>query len=164
MRGRRPIDPEVHKLRGTYEPSRHAKRGAAAIAEGELRIAPPGLTPEQRSLWRYATAHAPKQLLTKIDRDVLRMWVETVVRFREAQRLLDSEQDPLRWANSSLHRTLGTTAALLLRLSAELGFSPMSRRGLHLPPAPKPADPNDPWEMLKLKLIPGGKGDPPELA
>ena len=163
MRGRRPIPPEVHKLRGTYEASRHAGRGGPAYAEGALRIAPPGLSPAQRRSWHYAIKNAPGGVLKMIDRDMLLLWVVTKDRYDQAQQLLaDLEDDPAAWGASPLHRILDRTAASLLRLAGELGFTPMARRGLRLMPAPAPPDPNDPWAMLQL--IPGGKADHPEPA
>ena len=163
MRGRRPIPPEVHKLRGTFEPSRHAGRGSPAYAEGELRTAPPGLSPAQRRLWHYAIRHAPAGVLRLIDKDMLLLWVVTKDRYDQAQKLLAPlESDPAAWSSSPLHRILDRTAASLLRLAGELGFSPMARRGLRLMPAPTPPDENDPWQMLRL--VPGGKEDHPEPA
>lgn len=158
MRGRRPILPELHKLQGTYEATRHAGR-TGVVAEGELRTAPPGLSPAQRRLWQYAIRHAPPGVLRLIDRDMLMLWIVTKDRYDQAQQQLARlESDPPAWAKSPLHRIIDRAAALLLRLASELGFTPVARRGLQLAPLPPTPDPNDPWAMLKL--IPGGKGDP----
>lgn len=162
MRGRPPIDPEIHKLQGTFEPSRHRGRGCPAIAEGDLTLTPPGLSPAQRLIWRYTLANAPRHLLKKIDRDMLLLWVTFRDRHERArQHLALLEGQPLLWAQSPQHRVLDRTAATLLRLASELGFTPAARRGLSITPPPQPADPDDPWAMLRL--IPGGK-DPAEPA
>lgn len=73
MRGRKPTPTGLLRTRGTFRPDRHGMR---QDAEGDLYAAPTGLTPAQRANWRYAIAHAPKGVLKKIDRGILKIWVE----------------------------------------------------------------------------------------
>ncbi len=157
MPGRRPKPTALHKLEGTYNPTKHGRdRQSEPVVEGDLRITPSRLTPEQRAIWRYALLHAPKHVLKKIDRDVLLLWVTTKSRHNEAQRLLDAEQHGAIWAKSPLHRIVDKTTVLLVRLASELGFSPASRPRLHVElPSAAENDEDDPWG--ELRLVQGGK-------
>jgi hypothetical protein len=73
MRGRKPTPTGLLRTRGTFRRDRHGMR---QDAKGDLYAAPTGLTLAQRANWRYAIAHAPKGVLKKIDRGILKIWVE----------------------------------------------------------------------------------------
>lgn len=156
MAGRRPKPTALHRLQGTYNTTDHRDRALEAIASGNLTRTPDDLTPTQASAWRYAIKHAPAGVLYAIDRDVLRMWVQTLDRRNEAQALLDAEDNALLWITSPCHRVIDRTTTLLIRLAGELGFSPAARPRLRTDSKPAGnADENDAWAMLRL--IPGGK-------
>jgi P27 family predicted phage terminase small subunit len=169
MRGRRPIPTALHRLRGTFEPSRHGRgRAGEPIAEGDLSAPPRDFTPAQKEVWRYATRHAPKGLLKRIDRDVLAIWCESRDRWNTARAMqarLDVDNQfkllirgQFGLEASPYNRILETTAKTMLRCATELGFSPAARPRLQITPSPWSPDPDDPW--AELRLVPGGKADP----
>jgi phage terminase small subunit len=149
MPGRRPKPTVLHKLQGTYHATDHGRdRALEARAEGPLRTTPSGMTPSQRLAWRYAIRHAPQGVLFAIDREVLRLWVETLDRKQEAQRRLEHAETPAAWL--AYHQLLNRTTVVLVRLAAELGFSPAARPRIHLDPAQPSDDEGNPWASLRL--------------
>jgi P27 family predicted phage terminase small subunit len=155
MRGRRPKPTALHRLQGTFNVTDHRGRAFEPVAEGELREPPDDLTPTQRDAWVYAIENAPPGVLYRIDCEVLRAWVETVDRRREAQQILETEISPALWATSPCHGIINRTTALLVRLAAELGFSPASRPRIHVNPPAEPETADNPWTILKV--IDGGR-------
>lgn len=150
MAGRRPKPTVLHKLQGTYNPTDHGRdRALEARAEGNLTM-PAGMTAGQRSAWRYAVRHAPKGVLFAIDREVLRLWCETLDRKDEVQYCLehDSGMTAAMWL--ACHQLLNRHTLVLVRLAAELGFSPAARPRIHLDPAPQTDDEANPWSALRL--------------
>lgn len=167
MRGRKPLPPELHRSRGTYQKSRHESRDMQA--PGELLKDPPtDLTPEQQELWRAAIEQAP--WLRAADAGLLTLWVEVTDRNQKA-RIAQAEMDrdsklPLLQQDprtgeirpSPYLRVLDRTAELIIRLGSELGFSPASRARLQTsskPPPDSSDDPEGPW--AKLRLLQGGR-------
>ena len=131
------------------------------------RPPPRDSTPAQKEVWRYATRHAPKGLLKKIDRDVLAVWCEARDRWNTArlmQAKLDASSElkllvrgPPGLDASPYNRILETTAKTMLRCASELGFSPAARPRLQIAPPARPPDEDDPWALLRL--IPGGRSE-----
>lgn len=168
MAGRRPKPTALHRLQGTFHTGKHGRdRAFEPVAEGELRVAPQGLTPSQLAVWRYAIEHAPKTLLKKIDRDMLLIWVEARDRWntaREMQAQLDRDaglklliRGPLGLIESPYNNILDKTAKTMIRVAQDLGFSPAARPRLKTLPEPEAEDEADPWTALRL--IPGGVRD-----
>jgi phage terminase small subunit len=152
----------LHRLHGTFHTGKHGRdRAGEPVAKGDLMAPPRDLTPGQKRLWRYAIRHAPKGVLKAIDRDMLRLWVETLERHDEARQILEAEESAVLWLTSPCHRIIDRTTALLVRLAGELGFSPVSRARIRTGSAPEAVedDPNNPWRILRL--VRGGKGELP---
>ena len=169
MRGRKPKPTALHRLQGTYNPTRHGRdRQFEPIAEGDLYKAPPGLTPTQQAVWRYAIAHAPKSVLKKIDRDMLLIWVEARDRWntaREMQAQLNRDttlkllvRGPMGLVPSPYNDILDKTAKVMMRVAQDLGFSPAARPRLGTAPPPPANDPDNPWSG-PLRLLPGDDAD-----
>lgn len=97
---------------------------------------------------------APAGVLFKVDLEVLRRWVQTVDRCQKLQQILDAEYGQPEWENMPAHRSLDRAMGVLLRLAAELGFTPASRPKLRVEPVP-PMDADNPWAALRL--LPGGR-------
>lgn len=77
MRGRKPTPTALHRLRGTYNPTRYGRgRAGEPAAGGELDAPPAHFTPGQAAAWRHALEHAP--------RGVLAVWCEAEERHRVA--------------------------------------------------------------------------------
>jgi P27 family predicted phage terminase small subunit len=168
MAGRRPKPTALHKLQGTYNATNHGRdRQFEPIAEGDLLATPKGLTPSQRASWRYAIDHAPRSILKKIDRGMLKVWIEAEDRHNtamEMQTLLDRDatlklliRGPLGLVPSPYNDILDKTAKTMIRVAQDLGFSPAARPRLKTTPEPEAEDEADPWTALRL--IPGGVRD-----
>ena len=171
--GRRPKPTALHELQGTLNSTRHAGRASEPEAPGDPLNEPPDwLTDSQKEGWRYAIAHAPRNLLKPIDRTVLVIWVEAEDRHRRAmiaQAILDKDNKlpmlrvqakglgkPSELRESPYLRIMARAAETLLRTVSELGFSPAARPRLGETHGERtPAAPQDPW--AKLKVLQGGK-------
>lgn len=155
MAARRKSD-KLHALSGTLRPDRGHDPKREPVAAGKLRVAPPGLTRAQRAIWHCEVRAAPAGVLARIDLEVLRKWCQIVDRTEKLQHLLDAEYGQPGWENMPAHRALDRAMGLLLRLAAELGFSPASRPRLRIEPPPPSDDASNPWHALRLV---GGRGD-----
>jgi phage terminase small subunit len=169
MPGRRPKPTALHKLQGTFNATRHGRdRALEPVAEGELYAAPPGLTPSQRLGWRYAIAHAPRGVLKKIDRAMLKIWVIAEDRLDTAnrmQQMLDAQTElkllvrgPLVLGPSPYEDVIDKASKRMFRAAQELGFSPAARPRLHADPPEPPEDEDNPWRTT-LRLVPGVKSE-----
>ena len=165
MPGRRPKPTTLHRLHGTFNPTRHGRdRAREPVAEGDLYKAPKGLTPSQRANWRYAIAHAPKGVLKMIDRAMLTIWIEAEDRHATAmamQAQLDRDttlkllvRGPMGLAPSPYNDILDKTAKTMFRAAQELGFSPAARPRIHADLPEPEIDESDPWAGV-LRLVPG---------
>jgi P27 family predicted phage terminase small subunit len=168
--GPKPTPTALHRLRGSYNPTRHGRdRAGEPEAVGDLSdTAPEWMTPGQRESWAHAMAHAPAGLLKAIDHGVLAVWVEAEDRHRVAmiqQARLDAGSSlPLltkgrdgQPSPSPYLRIIRQAADTMLRAAGELGFSPAARPRLGgAGPRPDEAAESDtPW--TRLKLIHGGQ-------
>jgi P27 family predicted phage terminase small subunit len=168
--GPKPTPTALHRLRGTFNTTRHGRdRAGEPEAVGDLSAqAPEWMTPGQQESWAYAMAHAPAGLLKPIDRGVLAVWVEAEDRHRVAMTqqakldagstlpLLTKGRDGQPSASPYL-RIIRQAADTMLRAAGELGFSPAARprlggagRGTQDVP-----ETDTPW--TRLKLIHGGQ-------
>jgi P27 family predicted phage terminase small subunit len=151
MATRRKSD-RLHSIQGTLRPDRGHDPKREPVAAGKLYAAPPGLTAAQRIIWRREIRNAPRGVLAKIDLEVLRQWVRIVDRCDKLQKVIDEghgQQQPC-WEKIPAHRALDRATGILLRLAAELGFSPASRPRLRIEPAPPSDDEANPWHALRL--------------
>jgi len=130
-RPRKPI--LLHRMEGTYQPSRHAYRVHEPQPPGELAgAAPPRwLTVRQKRLWRDILERAPKGVLRLADLEafagyVLHIDIMIETAKKQAQlALVDSDGKP-----SPYLRLLRQTAEVMSKLQAELGFTPVARTRL----------------------------------
>ena len=169
--GRKPAPTALLKLRGSANVTRLAQeRSHEPKPIGDLDEPPPDLTDSQEDVWRYCVANMPRGVMKKIDRDILRLWVEASDRHNTArlmQAALDRDsklklliKTPDGLAPSPYNDIMDKTARTMIRLAQELGFSPAARPRIHSDAPPtidgviedeKP----DPWRLLEV--IEGGK-------
>ncbi len=158
---------ELLKLRGSYNPTLHGRdRKLEPIPLGELadEEPPPDLTDTQEDIWRYAIANMPHGVMKRIDRDMLRIWVEASDRHNTArlmQAMLDRDsklklliKTPDGFAPSPYNDILDKTAKTMIRVAQELGFSPAARPRIKADPPTIDARPEDdlradPWSFLE---------------
>jgi P27 family predicted phage terminase small subunit len=160
---------ELLKLRGSYNPTLHGRdRKLEPIPLGELadEEPPPDLTDTQEDIWRYAIANMPRGVMKRIDRDLLRVWVEASDRHNTArlmQAMLDRDsklklliKTPDGFAASPYNDILDKTGKAMIRVAQELGFSPAARPRLKADPLTIDAKPeddlrSDPWKLLEVQ-------------
>jgi P27 family predicted phage terminase small subunit len=171
--GRKPAPTELLKLRGSFNPTLHGLgRQFEPKPLGDLDEPPPDLTDSQEDIWRYAIGHMPRGVMKKIDRDMLRIWVEASDRHniaRQMQAMLDQDsrlklliKTPNGFEASPYNDILDKTAKTMIRVAQELGFSPAARPRLKVDPPPiegtvaeEPDLRTDPWAALALPDIDG---------
>jgi hypothetical protein len=95
--------------------------------------------------------------LLRIDRDLLGAWVVNVDRQREANRRMQTTDDPDDLVRC--HKIVTDTSRLLVVLSQALGFSPAARLRVKPEAPPKRDEPDSVWSQLRL--VP--RNDPQEL-
>ena len=157
------------KLRGSFNSTLHGRdRKLEPIPLGELadEEPPPDLTDTQEDIWRYAIANMPRGVMKRIDRDLLRVWVEASDRHNTArlmQAMLDRDsklklliKTPDGFAASPYNDILDKTGKAMIRVAQELGFSPAARPRLKADPLTiegKPEDDlrADPWKLLEVQ-------------
>jgi P27 family predicted phage terminase small subunit len=160
---------ELLKLRGSFNPTLHGRdRKLEPIPLGELadEEPPPDLTDTQEDIWRYAIANMPRGVMKRIDRDLLRVWVEASDRHNTArlmQAMLDRDsklklliKTPDGFAASPYNDILDKTGKAMIRVAQELGFSPAARPRLKADPLTIDAKPeddlrSDPWKLLEVQ-------------
>lgn len=160
---------EMLKLRGSYNPTLHGRdRKLEPIPLGELadEEPPPDLTESQEDIWRYAIANMPRGVMKRIDRDILRIWVEASDRHNTArlmQAMLDRDsklklliKTADGFAPSPYNDILDKTAKTMIRVAQELGFSPAARPRLKADPLTIEGKSEedlrtDPWKLLEVQ-------------
>ncbi|WP_198376835.1 phage terminase small subunit P27 family [Neoroseomonas rubea] len=170
--GRPPKPTALHRLQGSYEPSRHRQREAAEPPPiGELSPVPPEhLTEEARRIWIAATPFMMKGVVGAGDAHVVTAFCEAAAMHRRAvraQALLDANKELPFLAKgkdgqptlSPYLRLIRQQADAMVRYASELGLSPSARArigALAFAPDAAPLSPSeDPWGSFQV--IKGGK-------
>jgi hypothetical protein len=168
-RGPRPKPTVVHKIEGTYNPTRHGKgRAQEPQPEADLGAAPLDLTDAETALWDHALGASPKGMLKETDRAAMIVLVEAGARHNEARRmqhLLDTDAQLKlvvrgksgQLVESPYNRILDKTAKTILNACDRLGFVPTARPRIRLDETGQPVEgkAEDAWSMLRV--IRGGK-------
>jgi P27 family predicted phage terminase small subunit len=132
MRGRKPTPTMLKRLHGV-EPRRINRH--EPIPPSDLPPCPKHFTAEQAELWEFALTNAPPGMVKSLDIGLLEAWCVAYSIHRAATTELSREglltvpgiKDPDRRVAAPQIGIINRTAALLLRLSSELGFSPTAR-------------------------------------
>jgi hypothetical protein len=168
-RGPRPKPTIVHKIEGTYNPTRHGRdRALEPQPDQDLGAAPLDLTDAETALWDHAVISAPKGMLKEIDRPAMVVLCEAGARHNEARRmqhLLDTDAQLTlvirgksgQLVESPYNRILDKTAKTILNASDRLGFVPTARPRIKVDPTTGQVVEagSDPWSMMRI--IKGGK-------
>jgi P27 family predicted phage terminase small subunit len=130
MAGRKPKPTHLKIVQGTFRKDRANPREPKPI--GELTTAPAHFNDEQREVWDYAIANAPKGLLKKIDLSVLEVWVTACVLHREAAKKVAKTgqvvESPSGYPITNPYMSvMNKQAQIMLKAAAEMGFTPASR-------------------------------------
>jgi phage terminase small subunit len=142
MRGRKPVPTAIHRLRGTFNPTRHGRRGAGEpLPASDLSVEPPSyLSQLERECWRDLCQLAVPGVLTVADRPLVEI----------AARLWAEMRSPDPRAGTIGHARLGRLMACL----ASMGMTPADRSRVA---AARPPPEDDEW--AELKLITGDRSE-----
>ena len=156
----RPPKPiSLHKVEGTYQPSRHDRRQFEPHGEPLAAMAVPSfLTKAQKELWASLLAQAPRGVLQVADWPLFSSYVLHVDALMGANRA--QKERPLVTADGRVSpylRIQRQTAEVLRMLAGELALSPAGRARLGAPVPEVPSLPDNP-HLRRLTLIePGGR-------
>lgn len=124
-------------LHGTEKPERHNKR--EPIPKADLPARPASMTDEAGAIWdRIIQDYGHTGILTAIDGETLRAYVDACARYEEAAVGLSKTGPLVRTTRGDLvknplHQIARDNATLMLRLARELGFTPSARASLEVP-------------------------------
>lgn len=135
-RSGRPGKPTAqHKAEGTERSYRHANRADARI-EPSVLPCPGDLGTHGAEMWKRICKTLPKEIVTKLDTDSLRVYCETWEVYRKVYPLmLDDPTDKntnVLWAK---------IVDKLDKLGRQFGWSPQSRTSLQMPEVDQEVDP-----------------------
>ena len=118
---------EQHLLDGTYRPDRHAKRVDSRVAPASMPV-PGDLGDHAAELWKRIVSSLPKEVLTNLDKDALRVYCETWEIYCKVQPLYQA--DPI---DKELRITWTAVVDKLDKLGRQFGWTPQSRSALQMP-------------------------------
>jgi P27 family predicted phage terminase small subunit len=138
MRGRKPTPTALKRLHGVE--ARRINRHEPIPLPG-FPPCPSHFTDEQAELWHFAVTNAPPGMVKSLDVGLLEAWCVAYSIHRAATAELSREgvitvpgiKDPDRRVAAPQIGIINRTAALLSRLSSELGFSPTARSRVQVP-------------------------------
>lgn len=151
VRGRKPTPTHLRLIRG--DKGKAASKSREPKPVGALRHCPEWFSIPQKAAWAYAIEHAPAGLLRMLDRDALAVWVVAQDLWRQAvqaQEKIDAgkalpllTKTPNGMAQQSPYvGIISKQSQIMLKASAELGFTPSSRSRIQV-------DPEDDQETLE---------------
>ena len=119
------------KLRGTLRKDRDGAKPDDVVASGQIEM-PDDLTPDEVAIWSHAVESAPANLLSAIDRSVLRTWVAATCMANTAAATLAREGLDVIAPNNYRQKhpqfdVWKTATATQTKTSQQLGFDPLSR-------------------------------------
>ena len=134
---------KLRVLRGETRPSQINTR--EAVPADATPTMPDDMGEPSRAVWRgVIDQFGHTGVISGADSELLRLYCDAVVRYRDVQRLYAASQPLLQshdhggqLVKNPLHQMVRDNAAMVQRLGAELGLSPSARAGI--PAAPKVA-------------------------
>ena len=152
MKGRKPKPTHLKLLEGN--PGKRRINRADLLTPGDLDEPPSWLTQRQKDGWAYAIRYAQPGSLKLIDQSLLTIFVVASDLHRQA---VEDTHSPLVLALSPAKRQhlegilmaiANKQALIMIKVAAELGFTPTSRARIPTPAAPKP-DPSGPFAKFR---------------
>jgi len=132
-RGPKPVPATLRALHGN--PGDHYEVIDEPSGVGALWAAPDDFDELQRAEWNYAIEHAPPGVLTGTDRNVLAIWCVASVEHARARAEVRKLGQVVKTKDGNAIQNpylpiVNKQALLMLRVAAEIGFSPASRAAL----------------------------------
>jgi len=153
MRGTKPIPTAIKIANGN--PGKRPLNMFEPRPEGDLFEPPEWLNDDQRTSWFYAIEHMPAGVLKRIDQSILTIWVVAECLFREATQkvaasgLVVKTERGIPIQNPYLP-IINKQAMIMMKASAELGFTPSSRTRIVTDPDYTPAKKGDPLDEFTI--------------
>jgi P27 family predicted phage terminase small subunit len=131
--GRKPVPARLRALHGN--PSDHYEVIHEPEGVGALWAPPADFDEDQRAEWNYAIEHASPGLLTGTDRNVLAIWCVASVEHMRARSEVRKLGQIVKTVDGNAIQNpylpiVNKQALIMLRVAADLGFSPASRAAL----------------------------------
>jgi len=119
------------KLLSTHRKDRDGVKPDDVVAKGDIEM-PHDLTDDEANVWRHAVESAPANLLSAIDRSVLRTWVAATCMANTAAATLAREGLDIVAPNNYRQKhpqfdVWKVATATQTKTSQQLGFDPLSR-------------------------------------
>lgn len=125
--GRLPKSTAQHLEDGTYREHRHGKRVDSKVPSASLPV-PGDMGEHAAELWKRICATLPKEIITKLDSDALRVYCETWEMYRILQPQFAA--DPL---DKDLRLAWSQIVDRLEKLGRQFGWTPQTRASLQMP-------------------------------
>lgn len=161
--GQRPKPTKLHLIEGTYNVTAHRKRKLEPKPRGSLPPPPDWFSALQREIWDFGLGAVPPGMLKTLDFGVYTTWCVALVAHRQAVEQLNKlgpegllSRGPTRIGpkgadgnpviveghlqQNPVVNAMNKQALIILRASAELGFSPSSRARVTIDPTADGAD------------------------
>jgi P27 family predicted phage terminase small subunit len=149
MKGAKPVPIPLRMLRADAKKVERLRKRQIE-APGDLSEAPEWFTEDQRTMWQYAVANAPRGVLRGADKAVLAAFIvaqdiheKASIAMQQSALLVKSPKQELPMQNPYLP-IINRQYQLMVRGAAELGFTPCSRARIENG-TEQPAV-HDPWE------------------
>lgn len=150
MRGRKPKPTYLRILDGNagHRPLNHDEPQPV----GDLIDPPEWMTDSQKEGWRFAIAKAPPGLLRQLDQSILTIWVVAEDMHRQASEKIAKHGALIRvgpngaWQQNPYMPIMNKQAQIMMKATAEMGFTPSSRSRVRLE---KSRDRSNPFADLK---------------
>lgn len=153
--GRKPKPTHLRLLDGN--PGRQPFNKKEPKPHGDLRTPPDWFNADEIAGWEYAISHAPRGMLKRIDRAALVTFVVAENLHAQATQAVHKfgmvtrspvKNEPMQNPYLSI---VNRQAQLMLKASAELGFTPSSRSRVSVPDGPPPEDSDDESPFSEFK-------------
>ena len=140
MKGRKPKPTQLKAVTGN--PGGKALNKNEPEPDGDLIAAPDWMSDDQKASWTYAIENAPLGLLKNLDQSILTIWVIAEDYHRQAVKkiagdlVITAEESGYKMQNPYLS-IVNKQAEIMMKSSAEMGFTPSSRSRVSMGGSPK---------------------------
>ena len=163
MRGRKQKPSALKILQGTARACRLNENEPRP--HGDLVEAPEHFTLEQRAIWDYAIANAPRGLLKRLDLSVLEVWAVACAAHREAVQKLARTGQVIKSPSgypivNPFMSNMNRQAQIMLKAAEQLGFSPASRPRVHVDAEAEKTNPFESFGAARRDRAPSARPKP----
>jgi len=137
MVGRKQKPTQLKLVEGTLRPNRTNHKEPKPT--GDLSDPRKGLSEAEQEVWDYVISKAPKGLLKSLDFSTLEIWVTAYVYHQDAKEKVKISGQVIKTPSgypvlNPYMANVNKQALIMLKASAEMGFTPASRSRIHVEP------------------------------